>query len=111
MLRSRLRKRRAGNTNVMNANDSKQKILDAVDAGFDAQLATTRDFVAIPSTRGAEGPCQDMLGDLLRQRGYEVDDWHVDVEDLKDLRGFRPIEHAFSRARTVVGTCRRYTTS
>ena len=72
--------------------DMQQKILDAVDAGFDAQLATTRDFVAIPSTRGAEGPCQDMIGDLLRQRGYEVDDWHIDVEDLKDLRGFGPIE-------------------
>jgi hypothetical protein len=27
----------------MNAIDTKQKILDAVDAGFDAQLATTRD--------------------------------------------------------------------
>src|SRR5438067_13203514 len=88
MLRSRLRKRRAGNTNVMNANDSKQKILDAVDAGFDAQLAIPRDFVAIPSTRGAEGPCQDMIGDLLRQRGYEVDDWHLDLDDLKDLRGY-----------------------
>ena len=33
----------------MNA-DATQRILDAVDAGFDAQLATTRDFVAIPST-------------------------------------------------------------
>src|ERR1700755_2018036 len=86
--------------------DTQQKILDAVDAGFDAQLATTRDFVAIPSTRGAEGPCQDMIGDLLRARGYEVDDWHIDVEDLKDLRGFGPIEHDFSRARTVVGTYR-----
>src|SRR5712672_2093406 len=90
----------------MNVSDTQRKILDAVDAGFDAQLATTRDFVAIPSTRGAEGPCQDMIGDLLRQRGYEVDDWHIDVEDLKDLRGFGPIEHDFSKARTVVGTYR-----
>ena len=48
----------------MNAIDAKQKILNAVDAGFEAQLATTRDFVAIPSVRGAEGPCQDMIGDL-----------------------------------------------
>jgi acetylornithine deacetylase len=85
---------------------STRKILDAVDANFDAQLATTRDFVAIPSTRGAEGPCQDMIGDLLRQRGYEVDDWHIDLDDLKGLRGFGPIEHDFSRARTVVGTFR-----
>ena len=83
-----------------------QRILDAVDAGFEAQLATTRDLVAIPSTRGAEGPCQDMIADLLRQRGYEVDDWHINVDDLKALRGFGPIEHDFSKARTVVGTYR-----
>ena len=90
----------------MSVTDQQRRILDAVDAGFDAQLATTRDFVAIPSTRGAEGPCQDMFGDLLRQRGYEVDDWHIDVDDLKDLRGFGPIEHDFSKARSVVGTLR-----
>ena len=53
-------------------------------------LPTTRDFVAIPSTRGAEGPCQDMIGDLLRERGYEVDDWHIDLDDLKGLRGLWP---------------------
>ena len=88
----------------MSSDDIKRKILDAVDSGFDAQLATTRDFVAIPSTRGAEGPCQDMIGDLLRQRGYEVDDWHIELDDLKNLRGFGPIEHDFSKARTVVGT-------
>src|SRR3954454_25191797 len=90
----------------MKVTDIHQRIIDAVDANFDAQLATTRDFVAIPSTRGAEGPCQDMMGDLLRQRGYEVDDWHINVNELKDLRGFGPIEHDFSKARTVVGTYR-----
>ena len=90
----------------MNVLDARRKILDAVDANFDAQLATTMDFVAIPSTRGAEGPCQDMIADLLRQRGYEVDDWHIDLDSLKDLRGFGPIEHDFSKARTVVGTYR-----
>src|ERR1700744_659763 len=84
--------------------DHKQKILDAVDAGFDAQLATTGDFVAIPSPRGAEGPCQDMIGDFLRERGYEVDDWHIDLDDLRELRGYGPIEHDFSKASTVVGT-------
>ena len=89
----------------MHANDTK-KILEAVDVGFDAQLAATRDLVAIPSTRGAEGPCQDMIGDLLRERGYEVDDWHIDLDDLKGLRGYGPIEHDFSKARTVVGTYR-----
>jgi acetylornithine deacetylase len=88
-----------------------QRILDAVDDAFEAQLATTRDFVAIPSTRGAEGPCQDMIGDLLRARSYEVDDWHIDLADLKDLRGFGPVETDFSRARSVVGTYRPATTA
>jgi acetylornithine deacetylase len=90
----------------MITSDTQQRIVDAVDAGFDRQLATTRDFVAIPSTRGAEGPCQDMIGDLLRARGYEVDDWRIDLDDLRDLRGFGPVETDFSRARTVVGTYR-----
>lgn len=90
----------------MDLNDDQRRILDTVDAAFEAQLAVTRDFVSIPSTRGAEGPCQDMIGDLLRERGYEVDDWPIDVEALRGLRGFGPIEHDFSRARTVVGTYR-----
>jgi acetylornithine deacetylase len=86
--------------------DFRRKILDAVDDRFDEQLVTTADFVAIPSVRGAEGPCQDMIGDLLRRRGYEVDDWHIEIDDLKDLRGFGPVEHDFSKARSVVGTYR-----
>ena len=53
--------RRQGETRDWSMNsDITKRILDAVDAGFDAQLATTRDLVAIPSTRGAEGPCQDV---------------------------------------------------
>ena len=90
----------------MNASDVRRGILEAVDENFDAQLATTAAFVAIPSIRGAEGPCQDMIGDLLRERDYEVDDWHINIDDLRDLRGFGPIEHDFSKARTVVGTYR-----
>ena len=88
------------------SNEIQRRILDAVDDAFDRQLETTKQFSSIPSTRGAEGPCQDMMHDLLRERGYEVDDWRINVDDLKDLRGFAPIDHDFSRARTVVGTYR-----
>src|SRR6266513_187389 len=42
-----------GKVTEMNAIDTKQRILDAVDANFDAQLATTRDFVAIPCGNAA----------------------------------------------------------
>lgn len=90
----------------MTASDTQRKILDAVDNAFDAQLQTTKDFVAIPSTRGAEGPCQDMIGDLLRARDYEVDDWHIDIDELAGQRGVGIIEHDFSKARSVVGSYR-----
>ncbi len=84
----------------------RERVFAAIDAAFDDQMATTMRFVAIPSVRGAEGPCQDMMGDLLRARGYAVDDWPIDQEDLRHLPGFGPVETDFSRARTVVGTYR-----
>jgi acetylornithine deacetylase len=86
--------------------DEQHRILDAVDAHFDEQIATTSKFSSIPSTRGAEAPCQDMFGDLLHQRGYEVDDWRIDADDLKAFRDYGPVETDFSKARTVVGTFR-----
>ncbi|WGF86615.1 ArgE/DapE family deacylase [Marinivivus vitaminiproducens] len=81
-------------------------IRDAVDRGFDAQTALLADFVRIPSLRGREGPAQDFMAAVLRERGYTVDDWAIDLDDLKDLPGYGPIEHDFSQARTVVGSHR-----
>jgi len=83
-----------------------QRILEAVDARFDEQIATTIRFVEIPSTRGNEAPCQNMIGELLRARGYEVDDWALDPEDLRGMRDFGDVETDLSRGRTVVGTLR-----
>ncbi|MCC5987065.1 MAG: ArgE/DapE family deacylase [Pararhodobacter sp.] len=83
-----------------------KKLLAAVDAGRDAQTRFLADFVAIPSLRFAEGPAQDFMADALRARGYEVDDWMLDLADLEPLPGFGPIEGDFSRARSVVGTHR-----
>lgn len=85
---------------------ARERIEAAVDAAFEAQLATTMAFSAIPSTRSQEAPCQDMMARLLRERGYEVDDWIINQDDLKDLPGYGPVETDFSRARTVVGTYR-----
>ena len=82
------------------------RIAAAVDAAFDDQVQTTLRFSAIPSTRGAEGPAQDMMDDLLRARGYEVDDWAVRMADLDGMPDLGVIEHDFSRARSVVGTLR-----
>ena len=85
---------------------ARERIETAVDAAFERQIATTVAFTAIPSNRGQEGPCQDMFAGLLRERGYEVDDWTIDQDELRSLPGYGPVETDFSRARTVVGTYR-----
>ncbi len=64
------------------------------------------ELTAIPSTRGHEAPAQDLMAAALRRRGYAVDEWTIDPEELKPLRGFGPVMHDFSRARTVVGSFR-----
>lgn len=78
----------------------------AVDNAFAAQVETTKRFVAIPSTRGAELPAQDMMAGLLRQRGYVIDEWSIDPAELNGLPDMGILEHDFSRARSVVGTLR-----
>ena len=45
------------------------RILQAVDARFDAQLAFTQDLVR-PSLRGQEHTAQDFLYEAMRQRGF-----------------------------------------
>jgi acetylornithine deacetylase len=47
-----------------------------------------------------------MFAALLRERGYEVDDWIIDHDALKALPGYGPVETDLTRARTVVGTYR-----
>lgn len=64
------------------------------------------DLVAIPSLRGEEAPAQDFMAAALRRRGWAVDEWTIDAKALKPLRGFGPVTHDFSRARTVVASLR-----
>jgi len=82
------------------------RIAAAVDQRFEDQIETTLRLAAIPSTRAAEAPAQDMMASLLRARGYAVDDWTIKLDDISALPDFGPIETDFSRARTVVGTLR-----
>lgn len=81
-------------------------ILGAVADRFEDEVAFLADFVRIPSLRFEEAPAQDFIATALRDRGYEVDEWQVKLEDLEPLPGFGPIHGDFSRARSVVGTHR-----
>ncbi|MEL6998205.1 MAG: ArgE/DapE family deacylase [Pseudomonadota bacterium] len=81
-----------------------QQILDAVDAGWDEQLAFTRDLIRYPSLRGQEHTAQEFVFEALRERGYAMDRWAIDVDAIKDHPGFSPVAVPYDNAINVVGT-------
>ena len=86
-----------------------QAILAAVDAGFDTELAFLAELTAHPSTRGNEQSAQDAVAAALAARGYEVDRWQIEVDDIKDLPGFSPVAGNYENAVNVVGSHRSRT--
>lgn len=83
---------------------TRARIEAAVEAAFGDQIETTRRLVAIPSTRGAEGPAQDFMATELARRGYVVDDWTVAADELRGEPGWGPLETETGFVRSVVGT-------
>ncbi|WP_243614131.1 ArgE/DapE family deacylase [Shimia aestuarii] len=85
------------------------RILDAVDAYFDEQVDFLAALTAHPSTRGNEQSAQDFMASALTDRGYEVDRWQIDVEDIRHLPGFSPVLGPYEDAVNVVGSHRSKT--
>ena len=82
-------------------------ILAAVDTGFGDQIAFTRELVRLPSLRGQEHAAQDFVFDALRQRGYAMDRWAIDVADIENHPGYSPVKVDYTNAINVVATHRR----
>ncbi|EAU45543.1 ArgE/DapE family deacylase [Salipiger bermudensis] len=83
-----------------------EKILAAVEEGFEEQIAFTEALGRHPSLRGQEATAQDFLHDALKARGYAMDRWTIEVDDIKHHPGFSPVEVDYSNAINVVGTIR-----
>ena len=83
----------------------KRELRAAVADRFTEQCAVTRALAAVPSLRGAEGPALDLVGDLARGRGFDVDDWTTPVATLAHLPGAAPLETA-DAVRSVVASHR-----
>ena len=81
-------------------------ILNAVDQGFDGQVKMIADVVRIPSRRGREAPAQDMMAQAMAARGLAVDRWKVDIDAIKTMRGFSPVNISYDDAWNVVGAWR-----
>ena len=86
------------------SDDLAQKITDAVDLGWDEQIAFTQDLIRYPSVRGQEHTAQAFMHDELAKRGYAMDRWVVQEDEIKDHPGFSPIAVPYDNAINVVGT-------
>lgn len=86
--------------------DLQSRLSDAVDAAFDDQMTFLSELVSHPSTRGAEQSAQDMMARALAARGYEVDRWEIDLDEISALPGFSPVLTPYEYAVNVVGTHR-----
>ena len=83
-----------------------QRLIDAVDAGFDAQIRFLADLVRLPSLRGEEASAQDFMARAYADRGLQVDRWRIEVDRIRDLPGFSPVAVSYDHAWNVVGAHR-----
>jgi acetylornithine deacetylase len=82
------------------------RILAAVEDGFDDQVRFLADLTRMPSLRGQEASAQDAMAAAMRSRGLSVDRWKVDVDEISHLPGFSPVTVSYDDAWNVVGTHR-----
>ncbi|MDH3687985.1 MAG: ArgE/DapE family deacylase [Gammaproteobacteria bacterium] len=82
------------------------KIVQAVDDAFDAQMAFTQELVKFPSQRGQEHTAQDFMYQAMRERSLSTEQWAIDIEEIRDHPGFSPVSVSYDNAFNVIGTHR-----
>ena len=84
--------------------DSRQKVLQQIDANKDKSLKFLQKIVSIPSVTGDEGAIQKYLADYLSKMGLEVDMWETDWEALKKHPGYIPVDRGYEGRPNIVAT-------
>ncbi|WP_138470708.1 ArgE/DapE family deacylase [Poseidonocella sp. HB161398] len=79
------------------------RLSEAVDAGFDAQIALTRELVRRPSQRGAEHAVQDLVFAELSRRGLAMERFAMDRAALARHPGAGAWSDSHSEAPIVTG--------
>ena len=83
-----------------------KRIVQAVDAGFDAQTDFISALTRFPSQRGREATAQDFITNAYRERGLTVDRFKVELDDIAHLPGFSPVTISYDNAWNVVAAHR-----
>jgi acetylornithine deacetylase len=86
--------------------EQRRRILRAVDAAFDRQVAFTQELIRHPSLRTEEKSAQDLVYGAMSARGFEMDRWDLDPAELAEHPGAGAVEVSYDGVCNVVGTYR-----
>jgi acetylornithine deacetylase len=79
-------------------------ILESVEAGFDDQIAFIQELVRHPSLRGQEHTAQAFVYRALKERGYGMDRFAIEIGAIESHPGFSPVTVSYENAINVVGS-------
>lgn len=82
--------------------DLAARLADAVDAGFEAQLAFLETLVRFPSVRGAEREVQEAFAGACRERGLATRVAPIDLARIREHPGFSPVTIDYTESLTVI---------
>jgi acetylornithine deacetylase len=83
--------------------DLRDHIISSVDRGFDQQVIYTQDLIRLRSLRGDENAIQDRVYREMRDRGYVMERFSMDLAAIEHHPGGALFSDQHSRAPIVVG--------
>jgi len=79
-----------------------EQIIAAADALHDEAIDMLADLVRHPSTLGNEASAQNHMADVFAGLGLNVDKFEIDIDAIKDLPGFSPVDWSYEGKENVV---------
>src|ERR1700751_5485305 len=84
--------------------DTRQKVLQQIEANKENSLKFLQKMVSIPSVTGDEGAIQKFLADYLTKMGLDVDMWETNWDTLKKHPGYTPVDRGYEGRPNIVAT-------
>jgi acetylornithine deacetylase len=84
--------------------DTRQRILQQIDASRDKSIKFLQRMVSIPSVTGDEGEIQKFLADYLGDMGLKIDMWESEWDELKKHPGYIPVDRGYKGRPNILAT-------
>jgi acetylornithine deacetylase len=84
--------------------DTRQRILQQIDASRDKSIKFLQRMVSIPSVTGDEGEIQKFLAGYLGNMGLALDMWESDWDELKKHPGYIPVDRGYQGRPNILAT-------